>query len=215
LRLDKGQKFSGPVYVACEGDADQYFLCKLLDHHQITGVDVAIVGGNGERFTKHLEGLLVADDFKKLSTIVLMTDGDLNVQARFMAACNSLTANGFIAPTAPWTVAKQNGHKSTAVLTLPSAQSTGTLETLLVDALFGSRPQVEGCLDAFSQCMIEPEAWDGVKKAKMRFHASVAALCSDGPGTAASRIWSATHNPVPIASNVFLPLAQFFKDLDN
>lgn len=212
MRLDKTDApFSGPVYVACEGAADQYFLCRLLAHHQIVGVDVASVGGNLDTFTKHLLGLRVAADFKKLKALIIVTDNDLAPAQRFAAAQQSLLGASLLAPSAPWALEQQQGQISTGVVMLPGPGRVGTLETLFVEALAVARPTFVPCLDQLRDCAVVPMTWDEVKLAKMRFHAAIAALCEDGPGTAASRIWSATHNPIPIDSGGFAPLADFLR----
>lgn len=211
MRLGRGEtSFDGPVYVACEGEADQYFLCRLLEHRRINGVDVAVVGGNDNKFTTHLKGLRVSNAFAKLRLIVIMTDNDTNPAASFASAQRCFRDAGFVVPDASWTK-KEGEDVSTAILMLPSHSRPGALETLLVEAILDVRPQFARCLDDLKTCAEKPTTWDEVKLAKMRFHAAVAALCEDGPGTAASRIWSAKHNPVPITSDRFLPLVDFFQ----
>lgn len=215
MRLDKDAvSFDGPVYVACEGDADQYFLCKLLEHYGVTGVDVAVVGGKDNRSTQHLVGLRVSKDFPKLKVVIVVTDNDVTPTERFAAAQKSLRDAGFAVPMTPWTLEKHEGMITTGVVMLPSTGDAGTLETLLVAAILDARPAFSKCLDDLRICAEKPMTWDEVKLAKMRFHASVAALCEDGPGTAASRIWSATHNPVPINNTRFQPLVDFLRSAE-
>ena len=211
MRLGEKPTFDGPVYVACEGEADQYFLCKLLETNAISGIDVAVVGGKDDRFTTHLSGLKVSNDFNKLRLVVIVTDNDLNAEASFASAQQRFRDAGFVVPDAPWTrKGAEDGAVSTAILMLPAAGRPGALETLLVEAILDERPDFSKCLDDLKTCAKTP-VWDEVKLAKMRFHAAVAALCEDGPGRAASRIWSATHNPVPINSDKFLSIVEFFQ----
>ena len=95
---------------------------------------------------------------------------------------------------------------------IPSANTTGALETLLMEAILREREDLAECLRRLDECpATDCDEWDAVKRAKMQFQTAVAITCKDDPSAGAAHIWSKTHNPVPVTSPVFNELTEFLR----
>jgi hypothetical protein len=94
---------------------------------------------------------------------------------------------------------------------IPGAGQTGTLEHLLLRAVFKKSPILEQCLNEFSICSGGLYSRDPNSDAKMRMSVLAGAFCDKHPWTPVSNIWSEPANPVPITSDEFNHLTEFIR----
>lgn len=211
MKSDSDEKpisFNEPVYVVCEGPADACLVRRLLKHHSISGCEVREAKGN-QRFTSHLLGVATSSDRPKLRRLVVIADNDLNPTDRFTNVQNALRTAGFVVPSTASVI--ESGDPSVTTFMVPTFGMVGTLETLLVEAIFTNDANLKRCLEETCTCAGKVDGWDKVKRAKMFFQAAVAFRCADDPSAGAAHVWSKTHNPVPIDSQVFDELTQFLR----
>jgi len=96
-----------------------------------------------------------------------------------------------------------------AVYLMPGEGKTGTLEHLLLDAVFAKTENLLDCLDKFSTCTGALRSAKPNQLAKMRMSVLAAAFCEDNPWCSANTMWSDDNNPVPINSTCFDDIGNF------
>ena len=203
-----------PIHVLCEGGGDKGFLEHLIQQRGIQGLDVGCptpetAGAHGvSGFDKYLLALDTSTDRKKLKGLVVISDADEDPARRFGGIRQALVAIGCDVdePFAP----RRLHHRdlTIGVFLMPGRNRTGTLEHLLLDAVFESSPELEDCVNGFRDCLKAPLGWSENKQAKMRLHALMAGCCEEAPSTNLATIWNKRGNPIPLASAKFDELVE-------
>lgn len=205
-----------PFVVVCEGLADAGFISALLVHKGITDYEVGcpspkIGGGQGkDKIGKYLEAL--AANPAGLRGILVVVDTDSSASKIFKQMTNAFRSVAPLVPipTKPFTVTGDNPRS--AVFLVPKKGRRGTLEHLLLEAVFDKKPRLKVCLDSFEKCIGKVKSWPPNKQAKMRMAALTACHCRDNPASSVAWIWAERGNPVPINSRTFKHISEFLAE---
>ena len=206
-------RFDEPIYVLCEGPADVYLVKRLLQREGLVEGFFVNHAKGYQRFAEHVQGLTTISNWRKVKRLLLIGDNDTDPTSRWRNAQGALTKERLPAPDSPADIVDgAHDQPSTGIFMMPSANTVGTLETLLVQAILKEHKGLDECLQQLDECPATGcDQWDAVKRAKMQFQTAVAITCRDDPSAGAAHIWSKTHNPVPIGSPVFGELAAFLR----
>jgi hypothetical protein len=211
---DAPLSFEGPVYVVCEGNSDRGFLEHLIASRQLAGFTVGFPRSETVRadgvsgIGKLLLAIDASRDRTKLRGLLVIADADENPAQRFAEIQGELAAVGcdLNEPFVPQRADSRN--LTIGVFLMPGRGRTGTLEHLLLDAVFEGNQELELCVNAFRDCLREPVRWSENKQAKMRLHALMAGCCEERPSTNLARVWNKRGNPIPLSSGKFDELAE-------
>jgi len=212
------RRYRGPVYVACEGPGDCEFVRKLLEQYGLTGFDVGCpsdtagpAGKGGLR--RHLEGLVGSTDAPKIRSLAVIADNDDRPEASVKAVKAALSGIGYDVADPPGILV---ADRRVGVYMIPGIGIPGTLEHLLLEAVFDAHANLRACVDEFCSCTVHPLGWSSNAQAKMRLQTLIAAHCEDNPGVPLRWIWAKERkwsggNPIPIESNRFSELVSFLR----
>ena len=205
-------RFDEPIYVLCEGGADVRLVTRLLKRENLKGFSVNFARGY-QNFATHVQGLTPTTNWRRVRRLLVIGDNDTNPTARWNNARDALADEGLPTPAHHADIVDGMHDKpSTGIFMVPSADTDGTLETLLLQAILQEHEGLAECLQQLDECpAIDCDGWDAVKRAKMQFQTAVAVKCRDEPNAGAAHIWSKKHNPVPATSPVFDELAAFLR----
>jgi hypothetical protein len=207
-------KPESPLVIICEGFQDSGFIAALLKHLNITNCDVTFPKkkrnkSNGLDGMPSMAELLVPEPTVK--GIAFIRDADDNAEKAFKDACEGFPSP-YKAPKKSF-VPEKNESRTTAVFLIPGKGKTGTIEHLLLEAVFAVHKDLQKCVLGFEACRKNTATWDENKKAKMKMLSVIASFCEDDPGCSLGFIWSkGADNPIDIASPVFTELATFLKE---
>lgn len=211
LKREKSFEPESPYVIVCEGFQDSGFICALLKRLGITNCDVAFPkkrrdGANGKGGIAQMVGLLKD---RKLDGVAVIRDAD-DDPADALLEAQAAFSDPYSAPAAPFLIEQEKNR--TGIFLIPGNGKTGTLDDLLFSAIAAPhRPAIE-CVETFHACSAWTAGWTNNKKAKMKMHSLVAAVCQDDPGCSLGFIWSkGADNPVDISSPVLKELADFLK----
>lgn len=211
--------FSAQKLVICEGFGDVRFVDALLNQRGIHDIEVGCPnqqtnGADGyTAIPNYLRAIRSHRNARTLQSICVVIDGDDVPGDRVKFASGAFASADLISPTEDWT--HGTGAIRTAVVTVPGKGRQGTLEHMLVAAIFDSHRDLARCITDLTACADRPSRYSPNKLAKMQFVASVAAYCEDDPSVSLSYLWSkrAEHNPVNLASQTFDELAGFLSTI--
>jgi hypothetical protein len=205
---------NNPIHVLCEGSSDKGFLEHLIEHRGLHGFDVGCPtpetsGGYGvSGFQKYLLAIETSSDRARLRGLLVVADGDENPARRFEEIHSALAAIDCDV-NQPFALSRIESKALTiAVFLVPGRDRTGTLEHLLLDAVFEGRPELKRCVSSFQDCLDEPGGWSDNKQAKMQLHALIAGCCEEEPSTNLATLWNKRGNPIPLASARFNELVE-------
>jgi hypothetical protein len=206
-----------PFFIVTEGMGDARFVDELLQFKNITACSVGCpssqsAGGTGkDAFLKYFSAVQTARTRAKsiaLKGVLVIADADGNATDSFNAVAKALEDSQFPKPPRAFETAQVNGLK-VAVYLLPAKGETGTLEHLLLRAVFEKFPNLDKCLNDFSSCTGGLTSPKPNAQAKMRMSALAATFCADNPWCSAANMWSDRGNPVSISSSCFTQLSDF------
>jgi hypothetical protein len=146
-----------------------------------------------------------------LRGLLVVADANGNAAKSFKDVSESLQESKFPVPSRAFNI-EEVDRLRVAVYLVPGEGETGTLEHILLRAVFKKSPDLEGCLDNFSTCTGGLRSTDPNLQAKMRMSALAAAFCEENPWCSPNLIWSTAGNPVPIDSDCFAGLSKFLAD---
>src|SRR6266705_942342 len=147
--------------IVCEGKADQQFLQNLIASRKLSGFQVEFArptpsdtgGGGQSKFRSFLEALEIPlAQSNPLANIILVSDNDTQPATSFESIQKQINESGlFYAPTRPLRRAKR--HKkipiSLYVVMIPWTKEKGTLEHIILDALYDYYPDAKRCAESF------------------------------------------------------------------
>ncbi len=204
-------KPESPLVIVCEGFQDAGFVCAMLKHLKIDNCDVTFPkkrrdGANGKSGIPAMVELLAGESI--VTGIALLWDADEDADASFKEACAAFV-QPFHAPKDKFTIETQKG-RSTGVFLVPGSGQTGTIEHLILKAVYADHPNLSQCVQGFANCYPRGANWKDNKKAKRDMHCVIAAFCEDDPGCSLGFIWQKKKdNPVNLASPAFKELSDF------
>ena len=187
----------------------------MFDRHAIEDIQVTFPtgkqgGGDGaSRIGDCLKGIMAGSGARAIKTVVIVRDCDDSPGESFREARSDLESAQLDVPdrSAQFT----DGDPRVAILMIPGPGASGTLETLLLEAIRGSAPELLDCANKFASCLDAPQSWSESKRAKMKLHALIAGCCKQDPARSLSWVWGKPGNPIPIGSAHFDEIAEFFK----
>jgi hypothetical protein len=147
-----------------------------------------------------------------LHGLLVIGDANGNADQSFNEVTTALQAATFPVPARPFDVSVDGNGFKVAVYLVPGHGETGTLEHLLLKAVFQKTPGLEKCMADFSACSNGLKSPKANIQAKMRMSALAATFCADNPWCSLANMWSDANNPVPINSSHFDPLSNFVKN---
>jgi hypothetical protein len=120
---DIGHRF----LIVGEGERDQAFFNKLIDHHGLEEFEIGFAEGN-TKFVDFLGGLKLHKDFSKLAAVVLVSDNNGDPENSFNNVRTQVeAAGGYGVTNRPLAPAKAEGFP-TVVIRLPySSHNDATL----------------------------------------------------------------------------------------
>ena len=185
---------------------------RLVQRENLDGFSVNFAKGY-QSFATHVRGLTASSNWRRVRRLLIIGDNDTKPTARWQNARDALANEGLPVPDRHADIADGTQHTpSTGIFMVPSADTDGALETLLVQAILQEHAGLDECLRQLDACpATDCDGWDAVKRAKMQFQTAVAIECRDDPSAGAAHVWSKTHNPVPVASSAFDELAAFLR----
>jgi hypothetical protein len=207
-----------PFFIVAEGMGDARFIDELLQFKGITSCSVGCPSRESSKnktgkdaFPEYLLAIQTARARAKsvpLRGLLTVADADGDAGRSFTAVTNALENAQFPKPADAFKISEVDGFK-VAVYLVPGEGETGTLEHILLKAVFKKSPALEKCLEDLSTCTgglksVKPNA-----QAKMRMSALAATFCADNPWCSAANMWSDKGNPVPINSDCFNHLHEF------
>lgn len=204
-------KPESPLVIVCEGFQDAGFICALLRHLKIGNCDVTYPqkrrdGANGKSGIPAMVQLLSSESI--VTGIALLWDSDDDANASFKEACAAFIPP-FHAPKGRFTV-ETHKEKTTGVFMIPGSGETGTIEHLLLKAVYADHPDLSRCVEGFRNCYPRGANWDENKKAKRDMHCVIAAFCEDDPGCSLGFIWQKKQdNPIDLGNPAFKELSDF------
>jgi hypothetical protein len=202
-----------PRLIICEGFGDVGFINALLEHRQISNCNVGCptkrtsTSEGKEGIREYLGAFVGVKTAPILEAVALVIDSDTNPNGAFNSMNEAWEFAELEGPTQPFVVEQKT--VVVAVFVMPGNGKIGTLEHLLLDAVFGRTPKTKQCLDDFAACVGGIDLWAANKQAKMRFSALIAATCKTNPYCSPAWIWGQSGNPVPIDGAEFSELADF------
>jgi len=201
-----------PFYIVCEGATDAAFIETLLTNRGMPTQAFQIGEAEGHTgFQRHLEALMTSSDRPRLTHLAVVGDNDDVPAERFLNIQTALAGVGLPVPGAPSTIVA--GPPVVGVFMMPSVGLQGTLESLLMDSVTETQPEVGACVETFRECISAPGNWGVSKVAKMRLNATIAACCVGDPSASVAYVWGKNGNPIQIGSAVFNPLATFLQQV--
>lgn len=208
--------------IVCEGWGDANFFDRLLAHHKIANCSVgcpsrdACQGQPGDndlqRYLSNVAFLYHKQEPATFRGIVVVVDADTDPDGQFIHAKTALEFARFPSPDQPFVLVEDaQTNLRSSVFLMPGPGRTGTIENILLEATLGSRPELEDCINRFAECTkIIPTGTEN-EQAKMKMSVIVGGSCKGNPWAPVSLVWSDKGNPIPIASPVFHPLADFVR----
>jgi hypothetical protein len=209
-----------PFFIVAEGIGDARFIDKLLQHKNVTNCSVgcptqqSAQGMGKNAFPKYLAAVQTARTRGKsvpMRGLVIVADANGNADESFNEVVAALQDAKFPAPPSAFNISVNGGGFKTAVYLVPRQGETGTLEHLLLRAVFGKTAKLKKCLDEFSTCSGGLKSTKPNIQAKMRMSALAATFCAENPWCSLANMWSDPNNPVPIDSSEFDALYNFIR----
>jgi hypothetical protein len=198
-----------PFVVVCEGYSDVCFVAELLEHLHIETCNVGCptkknYGDGKDAIPAYLKGLSL--DKKGLRGVLVVVDGDQTPEKFFTDMSSAMDHATFPRPSQPFAIEDRNNFKVGVFLT-PRAGEKGTLDGLLLEAVYEKHPDARVCVERFVDCTKVSKAWTPNYQSKMKLSALVAAYCEGNPWSSLAWVWSQKGNPIPINSARFAALS--------
>jgi hypothetical protein len=137
--------------VIVEGVDDQALLVALIKHLSLAEFQVHEVGGKSNWYRK-VRAIVLDDSFRdNVERVGFVRDADQSGRDSWSSCVNSIRSVGLAPPTHPNQLSEgDHKHCHTAVHIIPSVQSSGELEDLLMKTLKEDRLE---CVDGYFSCL--------------------------------------------------------------
>ena len=206
-----------PFFIVTEGIGDARFVDELLKFRHITNCSVGCPSRQSAKdrtgkdaFPDYFASIQIARgrlNSTRLLGLLVIADANASAEKAFKAITTALESAEFPTPKDPFRI--EEAGLRVAVYLLPGEGKTGTLEHLLLEAVFTKTGALADCLDKFSTCTGALRSSKPNQLAKMRMSVLAAAFCEDNPWCSANTMWSDDNNPVPIDSACFNDICDF------
>jgi hypothetical protein len=198
------------VLVIGEGEADRRFLEHLIRRRGIKDVEIVKPAGGRPGFQQRLQAIKASPSVESIRLVVLVTDCDDDGNEAFRdLAAQVGRAGGYSVPQKSLQFSKQGEFPAVAVVLLPKDCGTGSLETLILEAMRDYHPMETERAEKF----ISDSPTTSVaasKRSKAVLAAAIAASCKDDPSCSASFMWKEERGYQDLLDHVcFNPLCEF------
>jgi hypothetical protein len=217
-----GFKIESLNLIVCEGNADQQFLENLISARRLGNFQVMIAkpdpsdtnSGGKSRFRSFLQALEIPlSQSNLLANIILVSDNDLDPSASFQDIQKQIRNSGlFNPPSKPLRRARRNKKNAVSlfVMMIPWTKKKGTLEHLILEALYDVYPNEKKCVEFYYECM-RIEATEN-KRAKILTQCMITALSRDDPNCGVGHMWGRRNGFQKLLANpAFDQIADFLQ----
>jgi hypothetical protein len=207
-----------PRIIICEGNADIAFFKRLLSRYDIKGFQIPSIpteSGGRPGFLRRLQAIKATPAYisKNIETVLLVSDNDDNPARWFNEVKSQIRdAEGYGIPDAPFLVGRSNNYPSSVVLMLPRLAEPGSLESLILEALSDSYPDIRQCLNEYVNCCPN-KAWKPGKKEKMMVQCMTANICDNDPNVPLAHFWSKGDFDSLLDHSCFRHITDFLREL--
>ena len=194
---------SSPTLIVCEGNADQQFLANLIKVRRLGAFQVEIArpdpsdpNSGQSKFRSFLQALEIPlSRTDVLDNIILVSDNDTNPTASFRSIQRQIRDSGlFNAPSRPLRRARM--HKRTEiplyVMMLPWTKEKGTLEHVILKALYDTYREEKKCVESYYECMRIENVSEN-KRAKILTQCMITMLSKDDPNCGVGYMWRSSN----------------------
>jgi hypothetical protein len=209
--------------ILCEGPADKAFFIALIKNRALPEFDIFCpgdvenIGAGVGAYSKFLEAISIPMASRTDSTILITADcdGDPNQSFGKIRHKISLVAHyGYGVPDSPVQLTRSADLPSLVVLMIPWAEEAGCLETLCLEALLASNPNLKKCVEQFTECT-KTNAWDIPRRPKMQLQCLISALSEKNPGSGLRQALERTDILIPLQETCFDRIADFLYRFDD
>lgn len=187
------REIQAEIQLLVEGNDQRNFFEAFVDHLGLKeNIQVQNFGGVGQ-LRGFLSGFVVAVGFDGVKSVGIVRDAEGSAQSAFQSVQSSLQNAGLAAPIRPRE--RAGSSPSVNVMILPDGRNSGMLETLLCETLV--EDPVNGCVDAFFDCVRGLDGVDMRRPDKSRAHAYISTRAEphSSVGVAALRgYWDLEHS---------------------
>ncbi len=195
--------------LAVEGKDECNFFVALLNHENITDVQLVDIGGK-EKFKIELPLLMKLDGFRHIEAIGFIRDAeDQEAEAAFKSLCETLIKNNLPAPVSLKMIAR--GKPTTGIFIMPDNYGSGRIEDLCLKSLAGMK--IADCINDYVSCFTyiidhseKKEKFNESKAKVLTYLASRAPIVNSLGLAALNHYWDFSHK-------CFDELKRFLHDL--
>ena len=191
-RYGDGDPIKSSVQLLVEGNDQRNFFEALVEHLQLTEVQIRNFGGVNE-LRRYLAALVNVAHFSTVRQIGIVRDAETSATSAFASMQSALRNANLAVPDQPAMLAQ--GKPNVSVLVLPDEADSGMLETLLCK-IFAGTP-VDRCIDELFACVKPVLSKELKRPEKARCHAWLATKPDPhlSVGIAAKRgYWNLDHS---------------------
>lgn len=206
------ETFEKRLLVLTEGTADAAFFKHLGDNRGIVDMQATRPAG-GKDFTRRLRTM--RSFAPESSTVLIVTDCNGDAASTFRHIQGQIRNVGdYAVPGEPLRTVRASGVPAIAVVTLPWIDRRGNLETLILEAMSDTYPEVRAEVDRLLEVTVGRRRDSISKDSKACFSCMVACTCDDDPSSAISAMWYNNKGYRDLlAHDAFNNLADFLKTL--
>ena len=164
--MPQTQEIQAEIQLLVEGSDDRHFFQAFARRLSLDNIQVRDFGGVGE-LRRFLSGFVASPGFGEVRSVGIVRDAEASAQSAFQSVQSSLRNAGLAVPDRPRE--PKGDSPSVNVMILPDDRSSGMLETLLCETLV--EDPVNGCVDAFFDCVRGLDSVDMRRPDKSRAHA--------------------------------------------
>jgi len=146
--MEKNFRIWAKKLLAVEGKDECNFFESLLRYERMDGVQLVDIGGK-DKFQIELPLLTKLDGFRNLEVIGFIRDAeDQLADSAFNSVCETLRKNNLPVPASIKVLT--DGKPGTGIFIMPDNHSTGTLESLCLQALEDQK--IKDCINDYLSC---------------------------------------------------------------
>jgi hypothetical protein len=189
--------------MVCEGLADKEFFDNLLRARNLTRFDVLAANGwqsfNDlvQRLSSYFE--LKPEQRDKTRGLLIVADARDNPSQTFQDIAGLIPAElGYGVPVGELQVgASLKGLPPVAIMLIPGGIDPSSLETLCVEAMLETKPDLRACVETFLSCgSINARNWSREKQDKARLQCLIASTNENDPNKGVSHAFGESSGPI-------------------
>lgn len=155
--------------IVVEGKEDDQFFSALLNHLNLTGIQILPIGGKTTS-RKNLKILKQAPNFTSVVSLGVVRDADEDVELAFQSVQDALRDTGL--PFPPQVMATTDSNPKVTIMILPDGLRPGMLEDLCLASV--ANDPITNCIDQYFQCAKSQAGCLPNNMSKAKIHAFLA-----------------------------------------